>query len=113
MSRRCKVGQRARIIGGRNRGQVVLVVRPYVGERINGTTWPEAVFPWVVTSLGRALDSVYLDTRLPAPAAMTIVVDDEELEPLRDDDHGIGDAEDVGRPVPSARRVLVDAGGNR
>jgi hypothetical protein len=86
MSRRCKPGQRARIIGrSTNAGRVVVVVRFYTGELINRARWPEAVFPWVVTSLGAPLDSVDIPTQRPCPPAMTIVVDDSELQPLADD----------------------------
>lgn len=86
MSRRCKPGMRARIIQGRNCGKIVVVVRRYFGEDLNGCTWPAALFPWVVTSLGAPLRSIYLETGVEAPPAMTIVVDDSDLEPLRNDD---------------------------
>lgn len=93
MSRRCRPGVRARVIGGgrANLGKVVCVVRPYFGELINDATWPENVHPWVVTSLGNPLRSFLLDTGEEAPLAMTIVLDDQHLEPLRDDDEFVSD----------------------
>lgn len=88
MSRRCKPGQRARVVRGWNAGKVVVVVRHYFGEPINDAVWPRAFLPWVVTSVGGPLRSKYLDTGKEAPPAMTIVLDDPDLEPLRDDDEG-------------------------
>jgi hypothetical protein len=94
MTRRCKPGQRARIIGrSTNVGKIVLVVRHYLGELVNNANWPENVFPWVVTSLGGALESRNIRTGLPCPLAMTIVVDDGDLEPLNDDDDEVWEAE--------------------
>lgn len=86
MSRRCKPGIRARIIEGSDAGKIVFVVRRYFGEEVNGARWPQALFPWVVSSLGSPLRSFYIDTCREAPPSMTIVVDDCDLEPLRDDD---------------------------
>lgn len=86
MSRRCKPGIRARIIRSSNAGKIVVVVRRYFGEDVNDARWPRALLPWVVTSLGSPLRSVYIDTGKEAPPSMTIVVDDCDLEPLRDDD---------------------------
>ncbi len=86
MSRRCKAGIRARIIRGSNQGKIVVVVRHYFGEDVNGAQWPKALFPWVVTSLSGPLRSFFIDTGVEAPSALTIVVDDCDLEPLRDDD---------------------------
>jgi len=101
MSRRCKPGQRARIIGGgANRGAIVLVVKPYFyPDKVAGAMWPRQQRPWVITSLGQPLRSVYLDGR-EAPAHRTIVCDDRELEPLDDDECGVSDEEVLGRPVP-------------
>lgn len=84
MSRKCKPGIRARIIRGRNNGQIVVVVRRYFGEAVSGGTWPRALFPWVVTSLGSALRSAFIETGAEALPSMTIVVDDCDLEPLDD-----------------------------
>lgn len=89
MSRRCRPGMRCRIVAGDNTGKVVVVVRRYFGESINAATWPRAVFPWVVTSLCGALRSHYIESGIEAPPAMTIVVDDRDLVPLRDDDEGL------------------------
>jgi hypothetical protein len=87
MSRRCKPGIRARVIKGENDlGKIVFVVRHYFGEELNGATWPTALFPWVVTSLGSPLHSYCVDTGKEAPPAMTIVLDDGDLEPLDDGD---------------------------
>lgn len=86
MSRRCKPGIRARIIRGSNAGKIVVVVRRYFGEDVNDARWPQALFPWVVTSLGAPLRSICLSTGAEQPLAMTIVGDDCDLEPLRDDD---------------------------
>lgn len=100
MSRRCKPGQRARIIGGgANHGAIVLVVRPYFyPDKVSDSTWPRQQRPWVITSLGQPLQSFYLDGR-EAPARQTIVCDDRDLEPLGDDEGGVSDEEVLGRPV--------------
>lgn len=101
MSRRCKPGMRARVIGtSANRGKVVLVVRYYFGESVSGTFWPLPLFPWVVTSLGGPLQSRHLDTGRLAPPRMTIVLDDSELEPLRDDDEQDAGRESTSTPSP-------------
>jgi hypothetical protein len=106
MSRRCKPGQRARIIGGGwNRGKVVLVVRHYFGEQISGGTWPEAIFPWVVSSLSVPLRSQFLDTGIEATPSMTIVMDDRDLQPLDDDDDGLKESTDIERPNTTIRSV--------
>lgn len=99
MSRRCKPGQRARVINGMNRGKIVLVVRYYFGEKLNDANWPEALYPWVVTSLGAPLRSYRINTGIECPPAMTIVVDDCELEPLLDDDDGLDESTRVDKPV--------------
>lgn len=107
MSRRCKPGIRARIVSSGNAGKIVVVVRRYFGESLNGARWPQAMFPWVVTSLGSPLHSVYVDTGQAAPPSMTIVADDCDLEPLRDDD----DQEDTTESIPSTiKRDTVIAG---
>ncbi len=68
MSRRCKPGMRARIIGGCNAGKIVVVVRRYFGETINDAHWPQPMFPWVVTSLtGPVLRSICLATKKQMP----------------------------------------------
>ena len=105
MSRRCKPGIRARIIRSSNAGKIVVVVRRYFGEDVNDAAWPRPLFPWVVTSLGAPLHSVYIDTGKEAPPSLTIVVDDSELEPLRDDD----DHEDTsaGIPAPIKRENVI------
>lgn len=91
MSRRCKPGQRARIIrGGWNHGKIVLVVRPYFGEDLNGDgTWPLAILPWVVSSLGVPLRRICLSTKQEKPAKMVMVCDDCDLQPLDDGDDGL------------------------
>lgn len=110
MSRRCKPGMRARVIGtNANRGKVVVVVRYYFGEEVSGFRWPLPLYPWVVTSLGGPLQSRYIDTGKPAPPTMTIVLDDSELEPLRDDDGQ--DTGDASTSTPSPVPVLCTARG--
>ena len=84
MTRRCKAGQRARIIARSNRGKIVVVVRHYFGEDLDGT-WPEAAFPWVVTSLGAPLRNFKIPSGIENAPKMTIVVCDTNLEPLDDD----------------------------
>ena len=98
MSRRCKPGTRAKVIRGSNAGKIVVVVRRYFGEEVNGATWPKAVFPWVVTSLSGPLLSFHLDTGKEAPPALTIVLDDRDLQPLSDDDQC--DADNATRRTP-------------
>ena len=89
MSRRCRPGQRARIIGGWNAGKIVLVVRPYFGEEVDDSTWPMAIFPWVVSSLSTPLRRLCLATKQETPAKMVMVCDDCDLQPLDDDDDGL------------------------
>lgn len=98
MSRRCKPGIRARIVRGSNAGKIVVVVRHYFGEYVNDAYWPKALFPWVVTSLAGPLRSTYIDSGKDAPPATTIVVDDSDLEPLRDDDDGTQEEASRRRP---------------
>ena len=100
MSRRCRPGMRARIIRGNNAGKVVVVVRRYFGEDVSGGKWPRPLFPWVVTSLGSPLRSFCISTGKEELPSMTIVVDDCDLEPLRDDDD---DAEGANEGIPKAR----------
>lgn len=76
---------------GVNTGKIVVVVRRYFGEDVNDARWPRALFPWVVTSLGSPLRSVCIDTGKEAPPSMNIVVDDCDLEPLRDEDDATGE----------------------
>ena len=87
MSRRCKAGQRARILGedDSNAGNIVLIVRPYFGELIDGSRWPEPLFPWVVTSLGDLLDTEFIKTG-ELSRVRTAVYEDCALKPLDDDE---------------------------
>jgi hypothetical protein len=112
MSRQCKPGHRARIIGdGLNSGQIVLVVRPYFyPEIVADATWPNPLFPWVVTSLGAPLRSIDIETGEECNLAMTIVVDDCDLEPLDYDDDGIREMEVIERPVAKGSRLVEPAG---
>ena len=104
MSRRCRPGMRARIIHGSNAGKIVVVVRRYFGEDVNGAKWPREIFPWVVTSLGSPLRSFCIDTGTAASPAMTVVVEDRNLEPLRDDDD---DATNDGIPVTVGQATSI------
>lgn len=110
MSRRCKPGTRARVICGVNAGKIVVVVRRYLGEKVNDATWPKAMFPWVLTSLAGPLRSFHLHTGLEAPSALTIVLDDRDLEPLSDEDPGEVTHATRGKQEPtsaSAPKVLA------
>lgn len=98
MNRKCKPGIRARFVQGSNTGAVVLVVRRYFGEEVSGAEWPRVLLPWVVTSLGKPLRSTYLHTGEEAPPATTIVADDRDLEPLRDEDEDDSIKEQIARP---------------
>lgn len=100
MSRRCKKGQRARVIGGgSNHGVIVLVVRSYFSPQVfDGSTWHGYRFPWVVTSLGRPLHFVYLNDGTDAPPTQSGVLEDEDLEPLQDDDDGLTESENSDIP---------------
>jgi hypothetical protein len=101
MSRRCKPGMRARIVNDcSNRGKIVLVVRPYFyPEEVEGARWPEEVLrPWVVTSVSGPLRSYYTETNNECPPSLTIVVDDEDLQPLDDDDDGLPERIETERP---------------
>ena len=100
MNRRCRPGQRARVIGGGwNTGKIVLVVRPYFGEEIDDATWPQPIFPWVVSSLGTPLRRRCLTTGQETPAKMVMVCDDCELEPLDDGDDGLTMSTEREQPV--------------
>lgn len=102
MTRRCRPGQRCRIVGkSSNRGRIVVVVRYYFGEEVSGSTWPLPLFPWVVASLGGPLRNTCLLTGREETPKMVIVVDDSELEPLDDDDAGIADQVVLGKPKPA------------
>jgi hypothetical protein len=110
MTRKCKPGQRARVVGrGLDDGKVVLVVRRYHGEEIEGAIWHRTLFPWVVVSLGAPLHSVYFRTGLPAPPSMTAVICDTRLQPLDDDDDSLDTSEGLDRPVerPKQKPVTV------
>ena len=99
MSRRCRPGQRARIIcGGWNHGKIVVVVRHYFGEDVDGT-WPLPIFPWVVSSLGALLRRRSLETVEEKQAKMMMVCDDCDLEPLDDDDEGLDESTDLHLPI--------------
>jgi hypothetical protein len=106
MSRRCKAGQRARIINGSNKGKVVLVVRRYMGEVIEGGKWPNALFPWVVTTLGAPLLWASLDGTREGTAS-TIVVDDRDLEPLKDGDDGLRRSVEKAAPIVAQRSKVT------
>ena len=99
MKRRCKVGDRARILKGADEGKVVLVVRKYHGEKVSGRIWVEGYFPWVVTSLGELLKCECATTHKPTPSVRSMVYDDTELEPLHDDDHGNGESTETDKPT--------------
>jgi hypothetical protein len=83
MSRRCKPGQRARVISeGPDRGTIVLVLKPYFyPDEVNDAVWPRMLRGWVVTSLGAPLHAVHLDGS-PCPPEQTSVRDDRDLEPI-------------------------------
>jgi hypothetical protein len=104
MSRRCKAGQRARVLSGSDKGTIVLVVRRYMGERINDAFWPEPLFPWVVTTLGAPLHWARIDGSTSGTAS-TVVRDDRDLEPLKDDDDGLSKATGLSEPRRPAERV--------
>lgn len=102
MSRRCKPGQRARYIAGWNKGTIVVVVRQYLGEDIDGT-WPLVLFPWVVASLGVPIRRICLHTGRETPAKMMAVADDRELQPLDDDDDGLTESTEKDKPAGELR----------
>ena len=108
MSRRCKAGQRARIIGGDvNHGKIVVVVRPYFGEVIKGADWPDSiVFPWVVASLSGPMRSFFMDNSEAEPD-IVIVVEDQYLDPIPDDSSGLDEYTEVDKPVSKPRVIPV------
>jgi hypothetical protein len=108
MTRKCKPGQRARVVtAGLDKGKVVLVVRRYHGEEIEGAIWHRMLFPWVVVSLGAPLHSVYLHTKLPAPPSMTAVICDTQLHPLDNDDDSLDTFEERDKPVGRLKQKPV------
>jgi hypothetical protein len=116
MSRRCKPGIRARIIGEcRNAGRIVLVVRPYFyPEEVLGSTWPEEILhPWVVTSLGAPLRCFDVESEEECPPQMTIVVEDADLEPLDANDDGLMLTVDRDTPISSPESALAESASGR
>jgi hypothetical protein len=107
MSRRCRPGIRARIVCGVNTGKIVVVVRRYYGELINDATWPKALFPWVVASAGGPLRSFRVENGEECPGALTIVADDRELEPLRDEDEDDSAGEELHHVILRALKTGV------
>lgn len=105
MSRRCKPGQRARFLGGFNKGRIVLVVRPLFEESFDGSIWPQAVFPWVVTSLSDGLRTLNLDSGKENPLRRSIVACDLDLEPLKDDDDGLTRSTERDKPTPVKKGI--------
>lgn len=111
MSRRCKPGQRARIINSiTDKGKVVLVLSYYFGEVIAGASWPKPIFPWVVTSLGAPLGWARLDGSKKG-TAMTVVLDDCDLEPLDDDDGRVTTTTKLEQPVVRSKTPPVRKAG--
>ena len=100
MRRRCRPGQRARILTGWNRGKIVLVVRAYLGEEVSGAHWPTILYPWVVTSLSVPLRCCELHTMRERMPTMTIVDDDRDLQPLDDDDETWWTERELEKPKP-------------
>lgn len=106
MSRRCKQGQRARIITGtRNKGKIVLVVAPYFdGQEWDGSkNWAACIFPWKVVSLGGAIRVVDARTEEFLKDSLYCVIEDEELEPLEDDDDGLTRSTEKHKPQPRVK----------
>lgn len=98
MKRRCKAGQRARIVDGPNNGVIVMILRPYFGEHVEEAIWPEILFPWVVVSLGPLLRAWFSVDNIEAPPGRMCVVDDRDLVPLDDDEERDRETSTV-RPV--------------
>lgn len=107
MTRRCKPGQRARIISGGDTGKIVLVVKPYFGERVADGTWPMPIYPWVVASLGDLLHSVNIETGVENSPDRMAVYDDSDLEPLDHDVNGLDESTD--QDIPMHRPRIVPA----
>ena len=106
MTRHCRVGDRARIVNGGDQGKIVLVLRKYHGERIDGAIWVERLLPWVVVSLSGRLGCINSRTKAELPSVMTAVYDDSDLEPLRDDDPDITEVTDM--ELPRRSEVVTD-----
>lgn len=87
---RCKVGDRARVIGAANRqniGQIVVVVRPYRDwEVVDGSPWMHDGSAWVVVSLSSPIAGLLNGA---VSANRTAVFNDAFLAPLNDDDDGL------------------------
>lgn len=99
MSRRCKPGKKARILGGLNSGRVVLVVRALHGQDFEGSLWPEAIYPWVVSGIGGPLRTRDLETKLENPPRANIVECDLRLEPFDDEEDGQQHSTERRKPV--------------
>lgn len=110
MSRRCKPGQRARVI---DNGAIVMVVGHYFhGEEWGGHTgWYTEFYPWKTVSLGAPLEIVSEKTGKFLFMSMYCVHDDAGLEPLDDGDDGLTRATEKDKPVNKPRaKQLVEGG---
>ena len=111
MKRRCKAGDRARIIKGGDEGKIVVVVRKYHGERLGGYHWAEVLFPWVVAAIGAPLNFV-IRGKPPKNISVRVgVYEDSDLEPLREDDPGIDESTQTDKPttLPAKSQAAMPA----
>lgn len=106
MSRRCKPGQRARIVDDSPHvGKIVVIVRPYRGEKVGDSTWVEELHPWVVTSLSGLLHWRRVDGSKRGMAS-TVVIDDRKLEPLSEDDDGLHVEQERQLPLVKGKQTV-------
>lgn len=106
MSRRCKVGQRARMLFNENKGRIVLVVGHYFeGTLWGGYTWKTGYFPWKVVSVGQPLNIYDVGTLKFSGTSMYCVCDDSSLEPLDDDDDGLNCSTEKDEPIKKPKAV--------
>lgn len=107
MSRRCKPGQRARVI---HNGAIVMVVGHYFhGVEWGGSTnWHTEFYPWKTVSLGAPLEIFSMKTGKFMRMSMYCVHEDADLEPLDDGDDGLTRATEKDKPNKKPKPAKVD-----
>jgi hypothetical protein len=110
MSRRCKPGQRARVIKETSaKGCIVLVVAAHHhGQEWGGASdWKPCIFPWKTISLGRPIKIHQGDEFWKM--SMYCVFEDSDLEPLEDDDDGLTRSTEKSKPIkrPAAKKIAT------
>jgi hypothetical protein len=102
MSRRCKTGQRAKIVVEcKNKGAIVMIVGPYHhGQDWDGTkNWLPCIFPWKTVCLSGPVRIIEAATGKFLRDSLYCVFEDSDLEPLDDDDDGLTRSTEEDKPI--------------